>query len=69
MLSKNLFQLYPDNFPNNYFLLSDKIIRRYTVHVSCEFQHLLFHSIFVLDLGHIVTNRVLTSFYFMVMRH
>lgn len=39
------------------------------LHVSCEFQHLLFHSIFVLDLGHIVTNRVLTSFYFMVMRH
>ncbi len=25
MLYKNLFQLYPDNFQNNYFLLSDKL--------------------------------------------
>ncbi len=33
MLYKNLFQLYPDNFQNNYFLLSDKLEDiRYTVH-------------------------------------
>ena len=25
MLYKSLFQLYPDNFQNNYFLLSDKL--------------------------------------------
>ncbi len=25
MLYKNLFQLYPDNFQNNYFLLFDKL--------------------------------------------
>ena len=25
MLYKNLFQLYPDNFQNNYFLLSDRL--------------------------------------------
>ncbi len=25
VLYKDLFQLYPDNFQNNYFLLSDKL--------------------------------------------
>ena len=33
MLYKSLFQLYPDNFQNNYFLLSDKLEDNYTVHV------------------------------------
>ncbi len=31
MLFKNLFQLYLDNFQNNYFLLSDKLEHNYTV--------------------------------------
>ncbi len=36
---KNLFQLYPDNFQNNYFLLSDKLEDniRYTISWSCTF--------------------------------
>ena len=35
MLYKNLFQLYPDNFQNNYFLLSDKLedIRYMYMHI------------------------------------
>ena len=38
MLYKNLFQLYPDNFQNNYFLLSDKLedIRYTHIHPQTE---------------------------------
>ncbi len=34
MLYKNLFQLYPDNFQNNYFLLSDKLEDIYDI-ITC----------------------------------
>ena len=35
MLYKNLFQLYPDNFQNNYFLLSDKLEDiRYYIYIA-----------------------------------
>ena len=30
MLYKSLFQLYPDNFQNDYFLLSDKLEDKYS---------------------------------------
>ena len=43
MLYKNLFQLYPDNFPNNYFLPSDKLedIRYTCVYIKYSKLHVI----------------------------
>ncbi len=47
MLYKSLFQLYPDNFQNNYFLLSDKLEDiRYLLHWPPLVVQYLLKSIF-----------------------
>ncbi len=52
MLYKNLFQLYPDNFQNNYFLLSDKLedIRYHNYNAKFS-RHLYFVEWHFIDCG------------------